>query len=131
MNRSNKLQKNPYLRGIFFVMGCVCMALAIIGVIVPGMPTTVFVLLAGYCWAKSSKRFYEWLLNHRLFGKMLKDWEERHAMPRFAKYLAWGMMSVSCSILFWRLPADKLWVAIVTSVICLASAIWMARLPNA
>lgn len=128
---THDLHQNPIMRWVFFVMGFVFVGLGILGLIVPGMPTTVFILLAGYCWAKSSRRFHDWLMRHRIFGKMLKDWEERRAMPRFAKYLAWGMMSASCALLWWRLPADKLWVAGVVSVLCLASGIWMARLPDA
>lgn len=121
----------PVLRMVFFVLGFLFVGLGILGVFLPGLPTTVFILLAGYCWARSSERFYGWLANHKLFGKMLRDWEERRAMPRFAKYLAWGMMTLSCVFLFWRLPADKLWVAFLTLGICVASGIWMARLPDA
>lgn len=62
---------------------------------------------------------------------MLTDWQERRAMPRFAKYLAWGMMGVSSAVLFYRLPSDKLWIAVLTGAICLATGIWMARLPDA
>ncbi|MDO4440716.1 MAG: YbaN family protein [Moraxella sp.] len=122
---------NPVLRWAFFIMGFVFVGLGIVGVIVPGMPTTVFILLAGYCWAKSSRRFHRWLLNHKIFGKMLKDWQERRAMPRFAKYLAWGMMSLSCVLMLFRLPDDKLWLGGVLSLLCLGVGIWMARLPDA
>lgn len=122
---------NPMVRWLFFVLGVVFMVLAVIGMILPAMPTTVFVLLAGYCWAKSSTRFYRWLMRHKLFGKMMRDWQERRAMPRFAKYMAWGMMGLSNVVLIYRLPADKWWVAMVVGTLCLATAIWMARLPDA
>lgn len=127
----HELHDNPLIRWGFFIMGFIFMGLAILGVILPGMPTTVFVLLAGYSWAKSSRRFHGWLMRHRIFGKMLTDWEQRRAMPRFAKYLAWGMMSISSAFLFYKLPADKLWIAVLTSILCLITAIWMARLPDA
>lgn len=122
---------NPVMRWVFFVMGFVFVGLGILGAILPGMPTTVFILLAGYCWAKSSQRFHGWLLRHKIFGKMLMDWQERRAMPRFAKYLAWGMMTLSSVVLFYKLPSDKLWIALMTTAICLATGIWMARLPDA
>ena len=125
------LHVNPLLRWVFFIMGFVFVGLGILGVILPGVPTTVFILLAGYCWAKSSRRFHGYLMEHKLFGKMLSDWEERRAIPRFAKYLAWGMMTMSSVFLFWRLPDDKLWMAVLSSVICLVTAIWMYRLPDA
>lgn len=129
--KSTQLHNNAVMRWVFLVLGFVFVGLGILGVIVPGMPTTVFILLAGYCWAKSSRRFHGWLMRHRIFGKMLKDWEERRAMPRFAKYLAWSMMSMSCAFLWWRLPTDKIWVAGFVSALCLASGIWIARLPDA
>lgn len=125
------IHKNALMRGVFFGMGVVFLVLGLIGVVVPGMPTTVFVLLAGYCWARSSRRFYAWLMSHRIFGKMLTDWQERRAMPRFAKYLAWLMMTASAVVMFIRLPDDWLWLAAVMAVAMLAVGIWMARLPDA
>lgn len=126
-----EVRANKMVRWTFFVFGFVFLALAIVGVVLPGMPTTVFIILAGYCWSRSSERFHDWLMRHRLFGKMLADWHERRAMPRFAKYLAWSMMAVSCLFMFYRLPDDKLWIAVATSIFCMLTAAWMARLPDA
>ncbi|MDH2273184.1 YbaN family protein [Moraxella porci] len=127
----NLIHKNTLMRGVFFGLGVVFLALGLIGVVVPGMPTTVFVLLAGYCWARSSQRFYEYLLSHQVFGKILTDWQERRAMPRFAKYLAWAMMAISTVVMFIRLPDDWLWLGVVMAVVSVLVAIWMARLPDA
>ncbi len=125
-----KINERKSVRIFFLILGMVFLVLALIGVVLPGMPTTVFVLLAAWSWAKSSERFHDWLLNHNLFGQMVRDWHEKRAMPRKAKYIAWTMMGLSSAFLFYRLPADLLWVAILTSVLCLATAIWMARLPD-
>lgn len=122
---------NALMRGIFFGLGVMFFGLGLLGVIVPGLPTTVFILLAGFFWAKSSERFYRWLANHKIFGKMLTDWQERRAMPRFAKYLAWSMMSMSMAILFYVLPSDRLWIAWIATLSCVATGVWMARLPDA
>lgn len=127
----SRLHQSPLVRAVFFVLGFVFFGLGILGTITPGLPTTVFVLLAGWCWAKSSERFYLWLLNHKLFGKMLKDWEERRAMPRFAKYMAWTMMALSCALLWFGLPSAKLWIAPFVSAICVLSAVWIYHLPDA
>lgn len=126
-----RIHHNAVMRWLFFVMGFVFVGLGVLGLMLPGLPTTIFILLAGYSWAKSSVRFHNWLLQHKIFGKMILDWEERRAMPRFAKYMAWGMMCASSVFLFVQLPSDKLWIAVVTSVFCLAVSIWMARLPDA
>ena len=96
----NLIHQSALMRAVYFVLGLVCLILGLIGIVVPGMPTTVFILLAGYFWARSSRRFYAWLLAHRLFGQMIINWQTHRAIPRFAKYLAWSMMSLSTIILF-------------------------------
>lgn len=130
-NLPRSIHHSALMRWLFFIMGFVFVGLGMLGVILPGLPTTVFVLLAGYCWAKSSTRFHDWLLRHKVFGKILLDWQERRAMPRFAKYMAWGMMCASSVFLFYRMPADKMWLAYCIGGLCLAISIWMAKLPDA
>ncbi|WP_049238155.1 YbaN family protein [Moraxella canis] len=125
------IHQSSLMRALFFVLGLVCLILGLIGVVVPGMPTTVFILLCAYFWAKSSRRFYAWLLAHRIFGPMIVDWQTRRAMPRFAKYLAWLMMTVSTVALFLQLSSQWLWVAWLVAIFCLAVGVWMARLPDA
>lgn len=126
----SQLHSHKGARVFFMFLGGVFLILGLIGVIVPGMPTTVFIILSAWCWAKGSERFHTWLMNHKTFGPMLKDWHEKRAMPRKAKYLAWSMMALSCAFLAYRLPAHLWWVVVLTSAICLATSIWMARLPD-
>ncbi len=129
-NPTSNPSESRLVRIFFLVMAVVFLVLGIIGAFLPAMPTTVFILLSAWCGAKSSERFHNWLLNHNLFGQMVRDWHEKRAMPRKAKYLAWSMMGLSCLFLFYRMPDRLLWVAILTTVICLATSIWMARLPD-
>lgn len=119
------------VRVVFLGVGCLFFLLGVIGVFLPFLPTTPFMILAASCFAKSSHRFHLWLTNHPVFGGLLRDWEERRAIPRYAKYLAWTMMSLSCAMLFYRLPQSWWWLAILASLICLATIVWMARLPDA
>lgn len=127
----NLIHQSALMRAVYFVLGLACLILGLIGIVVPGMPTTVFILLAGYFWARSSRRFYAWLLAHRLFGRMIINWQTHRAIPRFAKYLAWSMMSLSTIILFFKLPSQWQWAAWLLAAISLGVGIWMARLPNA
>lgn len=127
----NDFRNNALFRGVFFILGFVFLGLGVLGVIIPGLPTTVFVILAGYCWAKSSKRFHRWLISHKIFGKMITSWQERKAIPRSAKYMAWSMMAISTFVLFFSLPPDKIWIAVIAALMSLAVAIWMAKLPDA
>lgn len=127
----NLIHQSALMRAVYFVLGLACLILGLIGIVVPGMPTTVFILLAGYFWARSSRRFYAWLLAHRLFGRMIINWQTHRAIPRFAKYLAWSMMSLSTIILFFKLPSQWQWAAWLLAAVSLGVGIWMARLPDA
>lgn len=125
------VSRSRVVRAVFFGFGCAFFGLGVVGVFLPVLPTTPFMILAASCFAKSSKRFHLWLMNHPTFGKLLQDWEQRRAIPRYAKYLAWTMMTLSCVMLFYRLPQSWWWLAILTCVVCLATMVWMARLPDA
>lgn len=126
-SQSNRL----LVRWFFLLLGGIFFGLGIIGIVLPILPTTPFILLAAACWARGSSVFHHWLINHRVFGKIVTDWQEKRAIPRYAKYLAWTMMTLSCGMLFYRLPTDFQWLAWITSVICFLTMIWMARLPDA
>lgn len=79
-------------RAIWFIAGWICVLLAIIGAILPLMPSVVFLLLAAFAFSNSSPRFHDWLLNHDKFGPPIKDWHERGAISKKSKILA------NCSI---------------------------------
>ncbi|WP_201527264.1 MULTISPECIES: YbaN family protein [Psychrobacter] len=122
---------SPTVRWTFLILGWLFFVLGIIGAVLPVMPTAPFILLAAGCWARSSRRFHFWLINHRLFGKFVRDWEDRHAVPRYAKWLATIMMGLSTSMLFYRLPHDLIWIAWVVALVCGAVAVVLFRLPDA
>jgi len=77
------------LAGLFFV------ALGLIGIPLPLLPTTPFLLLALYCFARSSPRLHDWLLHHPKLGPALRAWQRHRAIPRRAKILAGAMMAAS------------------------------------
>ncbi len=118
------------LRSIFWLFGVVALLLGIIGIFLPVLPTTPFVILAAACWARASPRFHRWLHQHRVFGPMVRDWEERRAVPRRAKYLAFTMMTLSCGWLLYRFP-EQWWWSTASALFCSAVAVWMWRVPDA
>ncbi|PIE47400.1 MAG: hypothetical protein CSA42_03555 [Gammaproteobacteria bacterium] len=118
------------MRWLFLLLGFIFLGIGLLGMVLPGLPTTVFMILAAACWAKGSERFYNWIMAHQVFGKMVKAWQDNRAMPRHAKYLAWSMMTISCVFMFYRMPAHLVWIAVLTTIFCVLTAVWMARLPD-
>jgi len=80
------------VRLIWFLAGWVAVALGGIGIVVPGLPTTVFFIIAAWCFSRSSPRFEQWVLNLPKIGPMVRDHRSGLGMPRRAKAWAVGMM---------------------------------------
>ena len=76
------------LRPVYFALGLACLALGIIGALLPLMPSTIFLILAAGCFARSSARLEAWLMQHKRFGPILRAWRDERAIPRRAKLLA-------------------------------------------
>ncbi|MEP2718029.1 YbaN family protein [Pseudophaeobacter sp.] len=76
------------MRFLYAAFGFAALGLAIIGVILPLLPTVPFLLLAAFCFAKSSERMHNWLISHPSFGPMIQDWNERGAIRPAAKKAA-------------------------------------------
>ncbi|WP_068544261.1 YbaN family protein [Thalassotalea crassostreae] len=79
-------------RYLLIAVGFGFVALALAGVVLPVLPTTPFLLVAAACFAKSSKRCHQWLLNNKLFGPILHNWHHRRCIPLKAKRIA--MLSI-------------------------------------
>ena len=82
------------VRWLLLAFAVLCLALSIIGIIVPGLPTTVFILMAAWAAARSSPRLYRWLWNHRLFGPSLRNWAQGGKVSRRAKWSEIGRAHV-------------------------------------
>ncbi len=89
------------VRALLWLAGSVSLVLGLIGVVVPGLPTTPFILLAAACYAKASPRLHAWLLNHRLTGPLLRDWEKHRSLTRRTKTIAVVSMLVMVSFSIW------------------------------
>ena len=116
------------IRYLLIALAGLSLTLGVIGIFVPGMPTTVFVLIAGWAAARSSPRFHAWLENHPRFGPMLRDWRENGAVSRRAKWMATVTMSLSAVILWFTAP--KLWIVLLACGVMAIVAIWLWRRPE-
>lgn len=92
--------RSQLVRGVFLLLGVSFVVLGFVGVFLPILPTTPFLILAAACFARSSPRLENWLLQHPRFGPLLRDWRARGAIPRRAKLMALGGMMFGFA-LFW------------------------------
>jgi uncharacterized membrane protein YbaN (DUF454 family) len=99
------------LRIAYVVAGCFFVGMAYLGAILPGLPTTPWVLLASYCFGKSSPRLQRWLHRTPYFGGLLLDWHHHRGMRRSKKIIATILMltAISCSIILASLPDWVQW----------------------
>ncbi len=106
------------LKAFLIVIGFLAVGLGILGMFLPVLPTTPFLLLAAACFAKSSKRFYHWLLNNKWFGSYIKNYREGKGIPLKIKILSMGFMWVTIltsSIFF----IDNIYIRILLIVIAI------------
>lgn len=117
------------VRAALWVAGTVCVALGILGVFLPVLPATPFMLLAAACYARASPRFYNWLLNNRTFGPTIREWRRYGSIPWRTKWFAITLMSVTlaASIVF---AVEDRYVQAGLAVLGLLLAVWMARIPS-
>lgn len=87
------------MKWFYFLLAWLFFSVGAIGVVLPVLPTTPFMILALWAFTKSSKRFHDWLYHHPLFGPFLQKWQEHHVIPLPAKILSVSMMSASFAYL--------------------------------
>lgn len=90
-----RLHDSPVLRALSWAGGTLCLVLGLLGLFLPVLPTTPFLLLAAYLYARSSARFYNWLMNHRLLGPYVRQWVEHRTLTLKTKFLAIGLLTVT------------------------------------
>jgi uncharacterized membrane protein YbaN (DUF454 family) len=113
-------------RAVFLVLGHLCVALGVIGVFLPVMPTTVFLLGAAACYARASAAFYNRLLNNRVFGPIIADWRHYRAMTWKAKAYAIGFVWVGIGISVVLVP--MVWLRVVLLGVAVAVTGFLLRI---
>lgn len=116
-------------RSLYFCFGCLMLALGLIGAVVPLMPTTIFLILAAWFFARSSPRLEAWLLSHPRFGPTLVAWRETGAVSRHAKAAACIGMTVGFAM-FWIGAHPRFWIAVLVAASMLASAFYVVTRPT-
>ena len=140
MSRTKPAQRRDYSHEVrkhrfkwvqlgFAALGTLFLLLGIAGIFLPLLPTTPFLLLATACYARSSRRFYNWLLNHPVLGPLIIEWRTYRSIPKRVKLVAIATMILTfgSSILFF-VKDGRLQIAL--AIFGLAMALWLYRIPS-
>jgi hypothetical protein len=117
------------VRLAFAGLGTLCVALGILGMFLPLLPTTPFLLLAAACYARASGRFYNWLLNHKLFGPTILEWRRHRSIAWRTKLTAIALMALTLTssiVFFVREP----WLQAALAAFGVLLGIHLYRIPS-
>jgi uncharacterized membrane protein YbaN (DUF454 family) len=114
-------------RILFLIVGVVSLATGVVGMFVPLLPTTCFLLLAAWCFARSSPRLHRWMFSNKWFGEYLSDYREGRGIPRALKVGSLSVMwlTIGVSVVF---AISTLWVRVLLLAIALGVTIHVAGL---
>lgn len=119
-----EVHRSPLIRSLYFSAGVAALIAGGLGVVLPVLPTTPFLLLAAACFARSSDRFYNGMLNHRIAGPIIADWREHRAMKRETK--RWAALVMCLSFGTSILVMNSVWhqLMLLTMAVVLGFFIW-------
>ncbi len=109
-------------------LGILSLALGVLGIFLPVLPTTPFVILAAFLFSKGSPRLRHWLVTNKTFGPMIVDWEERGAIPTRAKVLACIMMLAVFTVSI--VLGLKWWVLLIQAISLTGAATFILTRPS-
>lgn len=117
------------MRSVYNMLGWLCVALGVIGAILPLMPTTIFLLLASVCFTRGSPQYKQWLINHPRFGHYIRDYQAGRGIPRKCKVVAIAMIwsSIGTTVVF---IVTALWLKILLLVIASSVSLYLWILPT-
>ncbi len=115
---------NCWARWALITFGWINVVVGLIGVVVPGLPTTIFLIIAFWAFSKSSARFQNWIWTHPRFGPTIRHWHNHRVIPRRAKILAVSMMTLSFSYLT-VFVAQSMVMPMIMALIMVPSAIYV------
>ena len=115
-------------RWAWLLLAYAMLGLGMLGVVLPGLPTVPFILVAAWAAMRGSPRLHRWLLAHRTFGPMIQNWQQHGAVTRRSKVLAIGTMVLCAGVLF--VVSPRPWAAMVGTGVMAIVAIWLWLRPE-
>jgi len=126
----SKVAKKKSVRILLLIVGSISLFLGAIGIFLPILPTTPFLLLSTACYLRSSERMYNWLLNNRWFGEYIKNYQAGRGIPMKTKIFAITMLwaTILFSVIF--MLTEILIMQIILLIIAVGVSIHLIRLPT-
>ncbi|MCS6985175.1 MAG: YbaN family protein [Leptospiraceae bacterium] len=121
---------NPLTRAILLMIGTISLILGILGIFLPLLPTTPFLLLSAACYARSSRHLYTYLLNHRVFGPYIYKWRVEKRIPLRIKIYAIALILITVNITIFVLDSSIFVAKILVIFIALAIITYILRFPS-
>ncbi|MFN0139759.1 MAG: YbaN family protein [Pyrinomonadaceae bacterium] len=103
-------------KAILIFLGTVCVGLGVMGMFLPLMPTTVFLLMAAYCYSHSSERFHNWLMTNKMFGKYISDYKSGKGISLRQKISTIAILWASIGISIWYV-AGSFWLTLLLAAV--------------
>jgi uncharacterized membrane protein YbaN (DUF454 family) len=120
--------KQKIIKSLWFCLGMICLGIAYIGVVTPGIPWSTPTVGAAFCFAKSNKRWHDWIMNHKLFGPFLRNWSEKRVFPTKGK---WAMViTMDCSLIILWFTTGNYWLVLGIAAMMVLVVIWALRFPG-
>jgi len=124
-----ELHRNRFVRSIYMVLGILFLVLGVVGTLLPLIPTTFPIILAGFFFARSSDRFDQWLVNHRLFGPLVRDWRAGLGFSVRTKAVAITAIAITFTIsIVWVI--EHAGVRVGLAVLAVGISTYILRLPT-
>jgi len=121
--------QNRWLRSLYVTLGFMMLGIGIIGTVLPGIPTTMPILVAAFFFSKSSPRFDDWLVNHKLFGPLVRDWRAGLGFTARAKAISIAAIAITFTItVVWAI--DNMAVRIGLVILAVGISAYILRLPT-
>jgi len=126
LNKNEQFLRKP-IKVLLIATGTFFIGLGIVGIFVPVLPTTPFLLISAALYAKSSKSFYNWLVNNKILGRYIKNYREGKGIPLKLKIITIALLwiTIGCSVIF---AIDIFWVRVMLVIIAIGVTIHIIRI---
>ncbi len=123
-------RRPKWMRWLLLTLGVLALALGAAGIFLPLLPTTPFVLLAAFLFARSSERAHGWLLRQRVFGRIVREWQQHRCIPAHAKWTAVGLVFVLAVAFSLLITPSSVYGDVVLFVVGPVLTAFLVRLPT-